>query len=72
MLQQARNFVVKPPNQKSDCDVCRKQTQKLASQIYHADQDLVLDKILEICGYAGSYSDACRTMVFEDFADIYE
>ena len=41
-------------------------------QILHADKDLVLDKILEICGYAGSYSDACRAMVFDDFTDIYE
>lgn len=57
---------------KSDCDVCKEQAKKLSAQLYDADKDLVLDKLLQICGYAGSYSDACRLMVLEDYDDIYE
>ena len=57
---------------KSDCEVCKEQSQKLSMQIRNADKDLVLDKILEMCGHAGSYSDACRVMVLDDFEDIYQ
>lgn len=52
--------------------MCQEESQKLSTQIFNADKDLVLDKLLEICGYAGTYSDACRAMVLEDFEDIYE
>ena len=58
--------------EKSDCDICKEQTQKLSSEIYHADKDLVVDKFLVMCGHAGTYSDACRAMVLENFDDIYE
>ena len=56
----------------SDCDVCKEQSKKLSHQIYNADKDLVLDKLLDVCGLLGSYSDACRATVLESFADIYE
>merc|ERR1711963_9133 len=36
----------------SECDMCRKESKKLSKQIYEADKDLVLDKILEMCGAA--------------------
>ena len=59
-------------HKKSDCQLCKEESRKLSTQIVHADKDLVLDRILELCGQAGSYSDACRTMVMEDFDDIYK
>ena len=61
----------KNPSKKSDCRMCKEESLKLSTQIANADKDLVLDKILEICGHAGSYSDACRALVMEDFDDIY-
>ena len=59
-------------HQTNDCDICKVQSKKLSTQIYNADKDLVLDKLLEFCGHTGSYSDACRAMVIESFEDIYE
>merc|ERR1712223_1932064 len=56
----------------SDCDVCKEQSKKVSHQIYNADKDLVLDKLLDVCGLLGSYSDACRATVLESFADIYD
>ena len=55
----------------SDCDVCKVESKKLSEQIYDADKDLVLDKILELCGYASTYSDACKAIALENFDDIY-
>ena len=58
----------------SECDMCRKESKKLSKQIYEADKDLVLDKILEMCGAApgiSTYTDACKAMVLENFDDIY-
>ena len=53
--------------------MCRKESKKLSKQIYEADKDLVLDKILEMCGAPGisTYTDACKAMVLENFDDIY-
>ena len=58
----------------SDCDMCREESKKLSGQIYDADKDLVLDKILEMCGSApglSTYTDACKAIVLENFDDIY-
>ncbi len=44
----------------------------MSTKIHEADKDLVLDKMLEVCGYMSSYSDACRAMVIDHFEDIYE
>ena len=58
----------------SDCDMCREESKKLSEQIYDADKDLVLDKILEMCGSApglSTYTDACKAIVLENFDDIY-
>jgi len=59
-------------HQTNDCDICKVQAKKLSTQIHNADKDLVLDKLLEFCGQAGSYSDACRAMVMESFDEIYD
>jgi hypothetical protein len=65
---QSKNVLTK----KSVCGMCKEESKKLSTQIYEADKDLVLDKILEFCGYASSYSDACRAIVMDDFDEIYQ
>ncbi len=52
--------------------MCQEESRKLSEQIYNADKDLVLDKMLQMCGYAGTYTDACKAMVMENFGEIYE
>ena len=68
----ARQKLNIPKEEYSDCDICKEQTKKLSNQIHQADKDLVVDKMLQMCGHAGSYSDACRAMVLDNFDDIYE
>ena len=37
------------------------------------DKNDILDKGLEMCGqYMGSYSDACKLSLLENFEDLYE
>eukprot|EP00095_Tigriopus_kingsejongensis_P007881 maker-scaffold127_size327531-snap-gene-2.26 protein:Tk07881 transcript:maker-scaffold127_size327531-snap-gene-2.26-mRNA-1 annotation:"saposin isoform 1" len=62
------NEITKP---KSECDVCKLEANQIGSQIQTADKDLVVDKLLEICGQFSSYSDACRITVLDNFEIIY-
>ena len=55
---------------KTDCDVCREQTQKLSLKIRLMPEDDVLDRALQLCGRFSSYSDACRLTVLDNFNDI--
>ena len=68
----AKFYAQRRNHQSSDCEICKGQAKKLSHQIYNADKDLVLDKLYDLCGYASSYSDACRAMVMESFDDIYK
>ena len=70
LLQQPQKAEEEPQSE-SECDVCKEESKKLSEQIYDADKDLVLDKILELCGYASTYSDACKAIALENFDDIY-
>jgi len=67
----AKFYAQRQTHQSSDCEICKVQAKKLSHQIYNADKDLVLDKLFDLCGYASSYSDACRAMVMDSFDDIY-
>lgn len=56
----------------TECNVCKKQTQKLAGQIAATSSAALLDKLLEMCGFMSSYSDACKTTVLQNFDLIHE
>jgi len=55
-----------------DCNMCRKGAKKVKKQLKHMKQQQVETKFLELCGYLGSYSDACRDTVVEESKTIYE
>ena len=51
----------------TECGVCKRESQKLADKISGmAPRDLE-DKLLEACGHAGSYADACKATVIDNF-----
>lgn len=70
--QTVTRLVAARNGEKSECDVCKQEAKKLSDKIYNADKDVVVDKVLEMCDHTGSFSDACRIMVLENFDDIYE
>jgi hypothetical protein len=35
------------------------------------DKDQLVDKMLDVCGYLSSYSDACKATVLDNFDLIY-
>jgi len=54
-----------------DCNICREGAQEAKNQLSLLNQDQVEDKMLELCGYMGSFSDACRAAVLEDSYRIF-
>ena len=56
---------------KTDCNVCKSETKEIGERIRSADKNVVVDKMLEVCGHFSSYSDACRMTVLENFEVIY-
>ncbi len=59
------------PGQRTECDVCLEESQKLADKIDGMDVSKIQDKLLEMCGRAGSYADACKATVIDNFEIIY-
>ena len=47
------------------------ETEKVKRKIREVAKEDVEDKLLEACGYLGSYSDACRATVIDNFDAIY-
>ena len=47
------------------------ETEKVKRKIREVAKEDVEDKLLEACGYLGSYSDACRATVVDNFDAIY-
>merc|ERR1719495_2900589 len=56
---------------KTDCDVCREQTQKMSLKVRLMSKNDVVDRALQLCGQLGSYSDGCKLEVLNNFDDIY-
>ncbi len=56
----------------SECDVCKAESAKVAHKIQRMAKNDVVDKLLQLCGYAGSYSDACKATVLDNFEVIYK
>ena len=56
---------------KNECDVCKEQSKKIADKIADLTEQDVELKLLELCGYLGAYSDACKATVRDDFNLIY-
>lgn len=54
-----------------DCNICRQGARKTKNQLKSLSQDQVEDKMLELCGYLSSFSDACRAAVMEESDRIY-
>eukprot|EP00091_Calanus_sinicus_P024061 TRINITY_DN841_c0_g1_i8.p1 TRINITY_DN841_c0_g1~~TRINITY_DN841_c0_g1_i8.p1 ORF type:complete len:606 (-),score=183.91 TRINITY_DN841_c0_g1_i8:1025-2635(-) len=54
-----------------DCNICKQGARKTKLQLRKLSQDQVEDKMLELCGYAGSFSNACMETVLEESDDIY-
>ena len=59
------------PAVRTDCDVCRDQTQKMSLNIRLTNKGDVLDRAFQLCGQLGTFSDACRLEVLDNFDDIY-
>lgn len=55
----------------TDCDMCKAETKRIGETVRNADKNLVVDKMLEVCGHFSSYSDACRFTVLDNFDLIY-
>jgi len=55
-----------------DCNLCRKGAKKVRKQLKHVTPEQVETKFLELCGYLGSYSDACMDTVVEESDNIYQ
>ncbi len=55
----------------TECGVCRRESQRLADKTARMARRDVEDKVLELCGYAGSYADACKATVMDNFDIIY-
>jgi len=55
-----------------DCNICREGAKKTKEQMKLMTQGQVEDKMLELCGYAGSFSNACMETVLEESDDIYK
>jgi len=55
-----------------DCNICKQGARKTKMQLRKMTQNEVEDKMLELCGYAGSFSNACMETVLEESDDIYK
>ena len=53
------------------CNFLKAETEKVKRKIREVAKEDVEDKLLEACGYLGSYSDACRATVVDNFDAIY-
>lgn len=56
---------------RTECDVCKAETAKVKRKVREVAREDVEDKLLEACGYLGSYSDACRATVIDNFDGIF-
>ena len=56
---------------KNECDVCKEESRKIANKVTALTEQDVELKLLEMCGYLGSYSDACKATIRDDFNMIY-
>ena len=49
-----------------DCKICREGARKTKLQLQKMTQDQVEDRVMELCGYAGSFSNACMETALEE------
>ena len=57
---------------RTNCDVCHEGVSKVSKMLKTTDKNDILDKGLSMCGlYMGSYSDACKLSLLENFEDLY-
>jgi len=54
-----------------DCLVCREGAEATKAQLVGETQNQVEDRLLELCGYFGSFTDACRVAVVERADQLY-
>eukprot|EP00092_Neocalanus_flemingeri_P033617 GFUD01036545.1.p1 GENE.GFUD01036545.1~~GFUD01036545.1.p1 ORF type:complete len:893 (-),score=233.50 GFUD01036545.1:245-2923(-) len=55
-----------------DCNICRQGARKTKLQLQKMTQDQVEDRMLELCGYTGSFSNACMETALEESDGIYK
>ena len=48
-----------------DCNICKQGARRTKQQLKKMGKEQVQEKMLELCGYAGSFSNACMTTVAE-------
>lgn len=58
-------------NMGGDCHICRDGANSVKQQLRVTPKSQMEDKLLELCGYAGSYSDACKATVLDEMQNIY-
>jgi len=54
-----------------DCLICREGADATKAQLVAETQNQVEDRLLELCGYFGSFTDACRIAVIERADQLY-
>lgn len=59
------------PKYGGDCNICKMGANKTKYQLKSLGQNQVEDKLLELCGYIGSFSDVCRETVITQSDMIY-
>jgi len=55
-----------------DCNICREGAREVKQRLSQASQTEVEDKMLELCGYMGSFSTACMETVLDQSTEIYK
>jgi len=54
-----------------DCNLCREGARQVKERLDSLSQEEVTDKMLELCGYMGTFSTACMETVTENSDEIY-
>jgi len=55
-----------------DCNICKEGAKQVKEKLSTTSQDEVESKLLELCGYLGSFSTACMETVLDQSSKIYE
>jgi len=55
----------------TECSVCLRESERLARRIEEISERDVQDKLLELCGHLGSYSDGCKAVIVDSFDLFY-
>jgi hypothetical protein len=59
------------PSGDTECSICMRESDRLARRVEALAEADVQDKLLDMCGHLGSYTDGCKAVVIDSFDIIY-